>query len=417
MRARRSGMSTYNFLLPDIGEGLHTAEIVSWLVKIGDVVKEHEVIVEVQTDKAIVEISAPVSGKIERLGGEVGDVVKVGETLILFDEVANRLEQNVVNEVKDTMTPTSINVANYEQKANNKPAPRILAAPSVRKAARDAGVDLANVKPTGKSGKILAADLKQYIEMYQRQADILSEKKDEIPEKVYSAGVRTERIVGVQRMMFNKMVESKNKTVQCTGMDEINVTELVQLKEKLMPYVDQKLTYLPFIVKAISHVLQRQPIFNSSVDEEKMEIRYHESIHIGIAAATEDGLLVPVIRNADQKSILEIAKEIDELMTKARNKMLLPTELSGSTFTISSTGGKGGWFATPIINYPEVAILGIHKIKKQPIVIDDKIEIGHMMGVSLSFDHRIIDGEHVTKFMIDVKELLENPGLLILDGK
>lgn len=404
-------MTTYNFTLPDIGEGLREAEIVSWLVKIGDAVKENENIVEVQTDKAVVEISSPVTGRIARFGGEAGDIVKVGETLVVFDTAENRQEPE-----RSDYTEIRYNVSQPEKK---KGPSRVLAAPSVRKAAREAGIELSHVTASGKNGKITSEDLMQYIEM-QKDSTKLNEKSAEKQNAPILDMPKTERITGVRKAIFHKMTESKNNAVQCTGMDEINVTELVKMRDTLIPYANRdsiKLTYLPFVIKAVAHALRRQPIFNSSVDEEKMEIIYHESIHMGIATATEDGLLVPVIRHVDQKTVWELANEIEELTAKARNKKLSPGELTGSTFTISSTGGQGGWFATPIINYPEVAILGVHKIKKQPIIVEDTIEIGHMMGVSLSFDHRIIDGEPANQFMTTVKEILESPALLIMEGK
>lgn len=195
------------------------------------------------------------------------------------------------------------------------------------------------------------------------------------------------------------------------------ITKLTALKRQLQPHVEKsgvKLTYLPFFVKAAAKALKRHPIFNATVDDERMEIIYKKDIHIGIATATSDGLVVPVIRHADQKGILQIAQEIQDLSRRAREKKLKPHELSGSTFTISSTGGKGGWFATPIINYPEVAILGIHSIKKKPIIQDDQIVIGEVMGMSITFDHRIIDGSPAGAFMEEIHTFLENPELFVL---
>lgn len=413
-------MSTFKFILPDIGEGLHEAEIVSWLVKPGDQVNENDDIVEVQTDKAVVEISAPVSGVIEKFGGEEGESVKVGETLAVFSGVTDeRANGEISEEIEIPDTPSEMPEEMREQRIE-KPKERILAAPSVRKAAREAGVNLHDVRPTGKAGKILAADLQSYIENGTAATPTGSPENKAVKSAPLEGESNTEAITGTRKAIFEKMTIAKNNAVMCTGMDDINVSALVKLRKSLIPHAEQKtvkLTYLPFVVKAVSHVLKRFPIFNSSIDEEKMRIRYHDEIHIGIAVASENGLLVPVVRNADKKSVLEIAQEIEELTDKARTKKLKASELSGSTFTISNTGSQGGMFATPIINYPEVAIMGIHKISKQPIVQDEEIVIGHIMGMSLTFDHRIIDGEPSGKFMYAVKELLEKPELLILEGK
>lgn len=420
-------MSIYEFKLPDIGEGLHEAEIVSWLVKEGDLVKENDSIVEVQTDKAVVEISAPVSGEIDKLGGEEGTVIKVGQVLVRFSGISDERTQGAT--AQDTELPTPLEeipvpTTATEETAKKNPNDRIVAAPSVRKAARDAGVNLREVEPTGKSGKILAKDLQRFIENGQRIQQKQAQKLDSVAttqSAVFSSSEdRVEKITGTRKLIFEKMTKAQQHAVMCTGMDEINVSSLVQMRKTLLPTAEQqqlKLTYLPFIIKAVTHALKKYPIFNSSIDEENMAIHYHQGIHIGIATATENGLLVPVIKHADKKSILEIAKELEELTQKAHDKKLKSTDLTGSTFTISNTGSQGGWYATPIINYPEVSILGIHKIKKEAIVVGDDIQIGHMMGMSLTFDHRVIDGEPSGRFMHSVKELLEKPELLILEAK
>lgn len=425
-------MATYDFTLPDIGEGLHEAEIVGWLVKVGDEVKENDNIVEVQTDKAVVEISAPVSGRIEKFGAEPGEPVKVGETLVLFsgvDEQSAKGEAARETEVPDVpeKLPAEMKEAEEaEQPEEWKPKQRILAAPSVRKAAREAGVDLLTVEATGKGGKILAADLQRHIE--EQSAEVSETPEARKPQQAARPETQrepaaedwTEPIRGTRKAIFEGMTLAQSNAVMCTGVEEVNVTSLVRLRNELKPYAEQqtvKLTFLPFIIKAAARVLKQNPIFNASVDEAKMQIHYHGAVHIGIATSTEHGLLVPVIRHADRKSVLEIAKEIEELTEKARVRKLKAHELTGSTFTISNTGMTGGLFGTPIINYPEVAIMGIHKIEKRPIVVDDEITIGQMMMMSLTFDHRIIDGDPAGRFMNAVKTILQQPELLILDGK
>lgn len=406
-------MGNYNFNLPDVGEGLHEAEILAWLVSEGDQVKENSDLVEIQTDKAAVLISAPVDGTIKTLGGEEGENVKVGDLLVQFVNVAAG-SQTTGEEPTQSQEETK-KVLDVPKDKN--PTKRILAAPSIRKAARNAEIDLRDVDGTGSAGKILKKDLEAYIGQQKNQTEkverpkaapvIPTEEDHEVP------------ITGLRKVIFENMEIAKSKAVHCTGMDEVNVTKLIEMRQTLLPFTEQhniKLTYLPFIVKAVSIALKKHGIFNSTINEEAMTIVYKKEINIGIAMATEQGLIVPVIKNADQKSIVELAKEITELSEKASNKKLVANELTGSTFTISSTGPNGGMYATPVINYPEVGILGVHSIKKQPIVAGDQIEIGHLMGMSITFDHRIIDGEPAGRFMSEVGQLLNTPELFVLEG-
>src|SRR5690625_2236044 len=411
-------MSSYEFHLPDIGEGLHEAEIVKWLVKVGDDIKVNDDLVEIQTDKAVVEITSPISGKVESLGAEEGDTLKVGEVLVYFSNVTGG---HNVSEEKDTPATQSAQAQSAQEeetkpKTSRNRKQRVLAAPSVRKAAREAGIDLTKVTPTGTRGRIIAKDLQRYMEEQQQVQAV--PKKEEIPSSTVPD--KEVPITGLRKIIFENMQKAVSNAVLCSGMDDVNVTKLVDVRKNLLSYAESigvKLTYLPFIVKAVSSALKNHPIFNASVNEEAMTITYHQDIHIGIAMATEAGLIVPVIRHADQKSIIQLAQEIEELSKKAQDNKLSPAELTGSTFTISSTGAKGGWYATPIINYPEVAILGVHSIKKQPIVVDDEIKIGHMMGMSITFDHRIIDGEPSGQFMSEVAHILNTPEILLLHAK
>ncbi|WP_251553474.1 dihydrolipoamide acetyltransferase family protein [Neobacillus muris] len=419
----------YEFRLPDIGEGLHEAEILSWLKEAGDQVQENENIVEIQTDKAVVEISSPVSGTILSFGAEVGEVVKVGEVLFTVMEEAKTAPGLPVKGA--AVLPGSEHVSRQSQPPSGLigilPKKRVMAAPSIRKLARELGVDITEVPATGKGGKVTEADVRGYALQSEKeaaaavQAPIASAKliqsvragQDEAEE------VR-EPIRGLRKKIYENMKLSKSTAIHCSGMDEVVVTKLVELRKQLQRHAEKegvKLTYLPFFVKAAAMVLKRHPVFNATVDDERMEIVYKKKIHIGIATATEDGLIVPAVRGADQMSIMEIAQEIQDLSSRARERRLKPHEVSGSTFTISSTGSKGGWFATPIINYPEVAILGIHSIKKKPIVQDDQIVVGEVMGMSITFDHRVIDGAHANHFMEDIHHLLENPELFILEGR
>jgi pyruvate dehydrogenase E2 component (dihydrolipoamide acetyltransferase) len=467
----------YEFKLPDIGEGLHEAEIVTWFVKIGDFVKENDNVVEVQTDKAVVEISSPVTGTIHSLGAAEGEVVKVGNTLITIleesksqNEPLSKQHQDIPShtfqqahqrplQTETTMTQNeessnrrTIQTASIEQipatqkmqqsisiqstSSSNRPLKkRVIAAPSVRKLARELGIDITDVPPTGKAGKVTDEDVRNFHRQSQNEAAVaLASEVEEYSLKGQSKdtksmmeiervdevqGERRESIQGIRKVIYENMKKSTSTAIHCTGMDEVVITKLVEVRKQLQPYAESmgvKLTYLPFFVKALAKALKHHPIFNASVDDERMEIVYKKEIHIGIATATIEGLIVPVIKHADRKSVVEIAQEIQDLSTRARERKLKPAELTGSTFTISNTGASGGWFATPIINYPEVAILGVHSIKKRPIVVNDEIVIGHVMGTSLTFDHRVIDGEPANRFMAHVHTYIENPERLILES-
>lgn len=445
----------YEFRLPDIGEGLHEAEILTWFKKVGDQVKENENIVEVQTDKAVVEISSPVTGTVQSLLAEVGEVVKVGEVLFTVLEEQKvgvvssiRQQKSAQQDPQPVEQPAFAQTVSAQQDSSSVPVlpkkKRVIAAPSVRKLARELGVDITLVPPTGRGGKVTEEDVQNYISESKKEvaAAIAQTPAQETVADGRSASYQSESMTtettqsewkmaetegdvrepirGLRKRIYENMKQSKYTAVHCTGMDEVIITKLVELRKQLQQHAEKagvKLTYLPFFVKAVAKALKRHPLFNATVDDEKMEIVYKKHIHIGVAMATNEGLIVPVIKHADRKSVLEIAEEIQELSGRARERKLTLNELTGSTFTVSSTGGKGGWFATPVINYPEVAILGVHSIKKKPIVQDDQIIIGDVMGMSITFDHRVIDGAPANAFMEEIHTLLENPELFILDGR
>lgn len=410
----------YEFRLPDIGEGLHEAEILQWFVKVGDVVAKDQPVVEVQTDKAAVEIATPVGGTVLRLGGDAGGIVKVGEILIAV-ATADQVETTGV-----------IGAATTDKK--------VLAAPAVRKLARELGVDLTQVQPSDSRGHVAKMDVEEFAKRGRKEVPTMqpapSLAKSPVSVPVVPLGVppaesrfsqlidyaedgeRRQPINGLRKRIYDHMTQSLAAVAQATAFDEMDVTRVVDMRERLVPFAKRqsiKLTYMAFFIKGITLVLKEAPIFNAIVDERKLEIVYKKEINIGVATATADGLLVPVIRNADQKSVFTLAHELEDLAQRARDRKLLSAELSDSTFTISSTGAKGPSFATPILNYPEVAILGVHKIAKKPVVMpDDSIVPRHMMGISLTFDHRIIDGEPVGQFMYRFKEIMENPELLMV---
>ncbi|MCL6588112.1 MAG: 2-oxo acid dehydrogenase subunit E2, partial [Anoxybacillus sp.] len=419
----------YEFKLPDIGEGLHEAEIVRWFVHEGEEVTIDQPIAEIQTDKATVEISTPVAGKVVALAGSEGEVVKVGEPLIIVD-MQEKMEAVAPFVPPQAAAPSAL------QQAVAQPTPlqavaqfapqqaavelashrkkHVIAAPSVRKRAREMGIPIEDVKGTGEGGRVVVADLERYVT--ERAAAAAAPALETIEPTVSPLKQTEERLPmrGLRKKIAEKMVKSFYTAPHVTGMDEVDVTTLVDIRTSLMNQLSIKLTYLPFVIKAVTRALKEHPLFNAALDEATNEIVLKKEYHIGIATATKEGLVVPVIRHADQKSIRELAEELAELTEKAHRHTLRVDELQGSTFTITSTGANGGWFATPIINYPEVAILGVHAIKRKPVVIGEEIVIRDMMGISLTFDHRVIDGEPAGRFMAAVASVLEKPEQLLL---
>nr|BAL52984.1 pyruvate dehydrogenase E2 component (dihydrolipoamide acetyltransferase) [uncultured Acetothermia bacterium]BAL60156.1 pyruvate dehydrogenase E2 component (dihydrolipoamide acetyltransferase) [Candidatus Acetothermum autotrophicum] len=423
----------FEFKLPDIGEGVHEGEIVKWLVKEGDFVREDQPMVEVMTDKATVEIPAPRAGKILKLNAKEGEVVKVGSVLVIIEEVGEAKPEPKREAVTaaapppkpepepitTTIAATAAAVTAPPPSPPMPPAQRVLATPATRKLARELGVDISQIQGTGPGGRVTDEDVRRFAAARTAPAPTPAPAPTFAPSAV-STDRREERIPlrGIRRRIAEHMHKSKTTAAHFTYVDEVDMTELIQLREQMKPLAEQKgikITYLPFIVKASVAALKEMPLLNASLDETTGEIVIKKYYNIGIATATDEGLIVPVIKDADRKSILEIAGEIERLAKAAREGKVALQDLQGGTFTITSLGALGGLFATPIINYPEVAILGIHEIKKRPVVRDDQIVIRDIMYVSLSFDHRLIDGDVGARFCKKIISYLENPKLLFLE--
>lgn len=463
-------MSRFTFRLPELGEGIHEGEIVKWHVQPGDSVEEDQVIMEVQNDKAVVEVPSPVTGKVVELKVTEGTVSVVGDPLIEFEvegdipnlpdhghgdaaaaapaPAADKMEpgcdigsQVSANANQALETP----MAQATATAVAAPIDRkhVLATPSVRKYAREKGVQLTLVPGTGKLGRITREDVDRFLAggavasapaaQAAETAAPAAEAPAADPTGVaqaaaaptvhYSAqaGELEERVPlkGIRKAIAKAMVKSAYTAPHVTIFDEVDVTELVAMRKNAKPLAEErgvKLTYLPMIVKAVVAGLKKFPELNASIDDEKQEIIYKKYYNIGIATSTEDGLLVPVIKAADSKSIFQIAGEISELAKKSRERKATADELKGSTFSITNIGSAGGMFFTPIINYPEVAILGVGRISEKPVVKNGEIVVGQMLHLSLSFDHRLVDGEPAQRFVNYVKQLLENPTLLVMEG-
>ncbi|WP_025850254.1 dihydrolipoamide acetyltransferase family protein [Paenibacillus ehimensis] len=455
-------MANFEYRFPELGEGIHEGEIVKWHVKPGDTVNDETILMDVQNDKSTVEVPSPVEGKIIELKVSEGTVCTVGDVIAVI-EVTGEVPQQAhghgeAPSAAQAATPAAaqaeasaaqggaeaecvvggavaanVNAAKLDtpmaggaQAAGS--AREVLATPSVRKLAREKGVNLAAVPATGKNGRVTREDVLGFVsgggapkaaEAPAAAAPAASAAAPSAAAPV--SGDREEERVplkGIRKAIANAMVKSAYTAPHVTLMDEVDVTRLVALREKAKPVAEKKgvkLTYLPFIVKALVAAARQFPAMNAMIDEEKQEIVYKKYYHIGIATDTDNGLIVPVIQDADRKNIWTIAAAIKDLAARGREGKLGPNELKGSTLTITNIGSAGGMFFTPIINFPEVAILGTGRISEKPVVKNGEIVIAPVMALSLSFDHRIIDGATAQNFMNYIKQLLADPELLVME--
>ena len=394
------------FKFPDVGEGIAEAEIIRWLVKEGDAVKEDQDLLEVETDKAILTLNSPYTGKITKLHGKEGDIIKVGDVLTTFD--AGGKEATVVEaEKKDSGTVVGT-LSDNEVVEVIRP---VQATPAVRALAKQTGIDLARVKGTGPGGRITKEDVERAATKTTQQTNVEADTYGSV-EKVPLRGIR--------RTVAKRMAEASKRVAEVTIWEDADITELEQVRAKERKVAEEKgvkLTYLPFLIKAVIPALNGHPYFNASLDEAAEAIILKKYFNIGIAVDTTDGLIVFVIKDADKKNILDLAKETATLAEKARLRKIDLHELKGSTFTITNYGVVGASYGTPIINYPEVAILGLGKIEDRPVVRSGQIAIRKIMPLSLAFDHRVIDGVEAGRFLGVVIEHLEDPNLMLIEGK
>ena len=384
----------FEFTLPDLGEGIAEGEIVRWHVEEGESVEEHQTLVEVETDKAIVEVPSPKKGRIVKIGHKEGETVEVGDTLVELE-----LEEE---EAKEEEKKGSLSVVGSLPQEEE-----ILATPMVRRLARRLGVDLKEVKGTGKGGWITEEDVRNLAQKAERPSTDRYGPIERIPLK------------GVRKSIAKNLSLSLHTKAFVTGMDLADVTELWNIRRREKEEARRRgirLTFLPFFIKAVQHALKEHPLMNAGVDEETLEIVVKKYYNIGIAVDTPEGLMVPVIRDVEGKSILVLAEELESLSERARKRDLSVEELKGSTFTISNYGTFGGLFATPIINLPDVAILGTGRIEDRPWVKDGEIRIRKILPLSLTFDHRVVDGSEAATYLNRVKGYLEDPGLLFIES-
>jgi pyruvate dehydrogenase E2 component (dihydrolipoamide acetyltransferase) len=415
----------YEFKFPDIGEGLTEGEIVRWLVKEGDEVKEGQPLVEVETDKALAEIPSPKTGIILKILAREKEIVKVGQVIVIFGEKGESLAApppkpksvGVVGELEEAPEEVSVTEAKIESVKPAFVSEHVLATPAVRGLAKELGVDINKLKGSGPEGRVLEKDVRQFAEGKEKPPE--PEKKITKVKK-YDLYGYVDRIPlrGVRRSIAKAMVRSKYTAPHVTAMDEADVTALWKIREKEKKAAEKKgvkLTILPFIIKAVIAGLMEHPYLNASLDDENEEIILKKYFNIGVATDTPEGLMVPVVKNAKDKSILQIADELTKLVEKTRNRTIDLADLKGGTFTISNYGALGGIYATPIINYPEVAILGVGKIKDTPVVKNSKLVVRKVLSLALSFDHRVVDGGEGARFLNTVIARLEDPDLILLE--
>jgi len=437
----------YTFKFADIGEGIHEGKILEWNYKVGDTAEEGETLVIIETDKINAEIPLPVDGKIVEIGPDIGQTVHVGDILAVIDtgkanpngdsktkeksseqklevfdsksdnhkdDSADNEEAGVVGklEVSDEVIGSQADDSSTSSVKSN----RVLATPVARKLASDLGVDIQKVNGTGEHGRVLRTDIEQYHE----KGSSLSNRKTQIerPKMVFKKEDRRESISTLRKAVVKAMTLSKQIVPHTTLMDELDITELVSFRNFYKQKAKEKgvkLTYMAFIIKALTKTIEQYPMFNSSFDQDSNEMIYKGSMNIGIAVDTPDGLIVPNIKNADNLSLFELANEVERLAYLAKERKIQMKDLQGGTISITNFGAFDAMNGTPIIKYPEVAILGIGKISKKPVVKDNEIVIGDVLPLSLTFDHRIIDGADGGRFMMQFKEYLRDPMLLLME--
>ena len=428
-------MAKYDFKLPDIGEGVVEGEVVTWHVSVGDSVSEDDPIVDVMTDKATVTIPSPTDGTVLSLNGEVGDMIAVGSVLIEFDTDGTALEgpsdaeePEVVEEEKpevEKKPPAKIErKVEVKEPEISKPIERsapeisvsssktVLASPAVRRRARESGIDLSSLNGSGPAGRIRHADIDAFVA---GGGAVMG-----APPVAYStkrSGISEVKIVGLRRKISEQMVKSAFSIPHFSYFEEVDVTELEALRQALNASrgEDQpKLTYLPFIMLALAKIMPEHPECNGHFYDEEGVVHRHEAVNLGIATQTDRGLYVPVVKNVEAMDVWQAASDLIRVSGAARTGTASLDDLTGSTFTITSLGREGGLGATPIINHPEMAILGVHKASEMPVVRSGNIVVRRIMNLSSSFDHRVIDGADGASLVQHLKRMLEHPAMIFM---
>ena len=430
----------FEFKLPDLGEGIHEGELRKWLIKEGDAVKEHQPIASIETDKAVVELPSPKNGTILKLHFKEGETIKVGDVVVTIGESgekassapatkapvaqslsvppARRIAKGATGAVGELEeAPDEEEPQRQVAAAPKTPVSIVEALPAVRKIAQQLGVDLAKVHGTGAGGRITEADVRN-ASGKASPAGTVVRTAPRITFEDYGRVLRIP-LKGLRKTISENLTRAFQTTVPVTHMDEIDVTDLWDIRQKRKKMAEDKgypLTFLPFVAKAAVIALKEHPYVNSSLDDASGEIVVKQYFNVGFAVDTTDGLIVPVVKGCDQRSILEIAKDLYLKSEATRSREIQLEDLRGGTFTITNIGTIGGTHATPIINHPECAILALGAIKDKPVVVEGKVEVRKILPISLTFDHRIIDGAEAARFANDLKKHLEDPTLMLLEA-
>ena len=408
-------MRDYIFRLPDLGEGTVEAEVVEWLVQPGDAVREGDAIANLMTDKANVEVPAPVDGVVLRTAGQPGDLIPVGAELAVF---ATEVPLAATHEVPSPTNQAPVPIRELGRQATPARQSKVLTSPAIRRRAAEAGVNLAEVAGSGPQGRILHSDFDSHLAG--RQAPSSSSAQHPMP-MAAEIGLPAEpaeteeiKVIGVRRAIAKRMVQSKREIPHFTYVEEVDVTELDALRRHWgeASTSGRPLSLLPFVCAAVIQAAAEFPQCNATFDAESGVIRHHRGVHLGVATQTAQGLKVPVVRNAHQLAFRELAAAIAEAAQGARDGRLPPQRLAGSSVTVSSLGKLGGVVSTPIINHPEVAVIGVNKAMQRPVVVDGQVVVRLLMNLSSSFDHRFIDGQDAAAMIQAVKASLEHPATL-----
>jgi len=401
-------MSEYIFKLPDLGEGTVESEIGEWFINVGDQVNEEDVVGTMMTDKAAVELSSPITGKVVKLAGEPGDIIPVGAALVVFD-VGGDGGEEPVDSVAAEAAPAKTSPARQA---------RVMTSPAVRRRAREAGIDLRDVPGTGPGGRITRQDFDAFV-----GGSVATVGGDSAPIAAKAAPTTAApttkeiKVIGLRRIIAERMATATREIPHFTYVEEIDITELEALRKHLNGKKTdpaERLTLLPFLGLALIRALREFPQCNTTYDKDRNILIQHGPVHLGIATQTNDGLKVPVVHNADTHSIDGLANEIRRVSETARNNTITKGELSGSTITITSLGKLGGIVSTPVINQPEVGIIGVNRAVERPVVVNGQVDVRLMMNLSSSFDHRFVDGYDAAAMIQRIREMLEHPAMIFI---
>ncbi len=402
-------MSEHIFKLPDLGEGTVESEIGEWFIKVGEHVEEEALVGTMMTDKAAVELASPVSGTVVQLAGEPGDIVAVGAALVIFETEGKAKSSKTTPTTKlqavaqPQPTPVTTSTATNDRS-------RVKTSPVIRRRAKEAGIDLADVEGTGVNGRISRSDFDLYLKAHTGVAPAARTAKP-------ASGVKEIKIIGLRRIIAERMAASKREIPHFAYVEEVDITELEALRKHLNSQKSDaadRLTLLPFLGLALIRALREFPQCNSTYDKDRNMLLQHEAVHLGLATQTPDGLKVPVVKHAESYDIDGLAHEFRRVAIAARDNSARKGDLTGSTITITSLGKLGGIASTPVINMPEVSIIGVNRAVERPMVFNGQVAVRLMMNLSSSFDHRFVDGYDAAAMIQRIKEMLEHPATIFL---